>query len=81
MLDVAFPRRNQGLVGQSTSPRGRKEGWEIIIFLVLLFALLFFGLGFTLHLLWVVAAIILFVWIIGLALGRGSAGRHHFYRW
>jgi uncharacterized membrane protein YccF (DUF307 family) len=53
----------------------------VIIFLVLLFAVLFFGLGFTLHLLWVVAAIILFVWIIGLALGRGSSGRHHFYRW
>ena len=46
----------------------------MIIFLVLLLALLFFGLGFTLHLLWVVAAIVLFVWIIGLALGRGSSG-------
>jgi hypothetical protein len=53
----------------------------MIIFLVLLLALLFFGLGFTLHLLWIVAAIVLFVWIIGLALGRGSSGRHHFYSW
>ncbi|MGO9964771.1 MAG: hydrophobic protein [Acidimicrobiales bacterium] len=53
----------------------------MIIFLVLLLALLFFGLGFTLHLLWVVAAIVLFVWIVGLALGRGSSARHHFYRW
>ncbi len=30
----------------------------MIIFLVLLLALLFFGLGFTLHLLWIVAAIV-----------------------
>jgi predicted MFS family arabinose efflux permease len=58
-----------------------KEAREMIIFLVLLLALLFFGLGFALHLLWVVAAIVLFVWIIGFALGRGSSGRHHFYRW
>ena len=53
----------------------------MIILLVLLLALLFFGLGFTLHLLWVVAAIVFLVWIIGLALGRSSSGRHHFYRW
>jgi uncharacterized membrane protein YccF (DUF307 family) len=53
----------------------------MIIFLVLLLALLLFGLGFSLHLLWVVAAIVFLVWIIGLALGRGSSRRHHFYRW
>ena len=53
----------------------------MIILLVLLLALLFFGLGFSLHLLWVVAAIVFLVWIIGLALGRGSSGRHHFYGW
>jgi hypothetical protein len=53
----------------------------MIILLVLLLALLFFGLGFTLHLLWVVAAIVFLVWIIGLALGRGNSGRHHFYQW
>ncbi|MGD0344363.1 MAG: hydrophobic protein [Acidimicrobiales bacterium] len=53
----------------------------MIILLVLLLALLFFGLGFSLHLLWVVAAIVFLVWIIGLALGRGSSGRHHFYQW
>ena len=53
----------------------------MIILLVLLFVLLFFGLGFAAPLLWVVAAIVFFVWVIGLALGRGSSGRHHFYRW
>jgi uncharacterized membrane protein YccF (DUF307 family) len=53
----------------------------MIILLVLLFVLLFFGLGFTAHLLWIVAAIVFLVWIVGLALGRGSSGRHRFYRW
>ena len=53
----------------------------MIILLVLLFVLLFFGLGFAAPLLWVVAAIVFFVWIIGLALGRSSSGRHHFYGW
>ena len=51
-----------------------KKGREMIILLVLLFVLLFFGLGFAVHLLWIVAAIVFFVWIIGLALGRGSSG-------
>ena len=53
----------------------------MIILLVLLFVLLFFGLGFAAPLLWIVAAIVFFVWIIGLALGRRNSGRHHFYRW
>ena len=53
----------------------------MIILLVLLFVLLFFGLGIVAHLLWIVAMIFLFVWIIGLLLGRGSSGRHPFYRW
>ena len=53
----------------------------MIILLVLLFILLFVGLGFTAHFLWIVAAIVLFAWIIGLALGRGRSGRHHFFRW
>ena len=40
----------------------------MIILLILLFVLLFFGLGFAAHLLWIVAAIVFFVWIIGIAL-------------
>lgn len=47
-----------------------------------LLVLLFAGLGFALHFLWVVAVVLLVVWLIGLALGRGeSAGNHRFYRW
>lgn len=53
----------------------------MIVLLLLLLVLLFFGLGFTAHLLWFVAVVFFFVWLIGLLLGRGSSGRHHFYRW
>lgn len=54
----------------------------MLILLALLLVLLFFGLGFAAHLLWIVAAILLVAWLVGLALGRGeSAGTHRFYRW
>jgi hypothetical protein len=54
----------------------------MVLLLALLLVLLFFGLGFTAHLLWIVAVVLLVLWLVGLALGRGeSAGRHRFYRW
>jgi len=54
----------------------------VILLLAFLLVLVFFGVGFTLHALWVVAAVLLVLWLIGFALGRGeSAGSHHFYRW
>jgi hypothetical protein len=54
----------------------------MVILLALIIVALFFGLGFAVHLLWIVAVIALALWVIGLALGRGAtAGRHHFYRW
>jgi hypothetical protein len=54
----------------------------MIILLALLLVLLFFGLGFAVHLLWIVAVVFLFFWVVGLAMGRGeSAGHHRFYRW
>jgi hypothetical protein len=61
-----------------------REGGEqlMVILLALLLVLLFFGLGFALHFLWVVAVVLFVVWLVGLALGRGeSAGSHRFYRW
>jgi len=54
----------------------------MIILLALLLVLLFAGLGFALHLLWIAAAVLFVLWLLGFALGRGeSAGRHRFYRW
>jgi Flp pilus assembly protein TadB len=63
---------------------GSPETWRIHVLLLLAFiiVLLFFGLGFALHFLWIIAAIFLFLWLVGYAVGRGeSAGRHRFYRW
>jgi len=34
------------------------------------------------HLLWIAAVVLLVVWLVGVALGRGErAGNHKFYRW
>jgi hypothetical protein len=54
----------------------------MLLLLALLVVLVFAGVGFTLHFLWIIAAALLVFWLVGLALGRGEkAGRHHFYRW
>jgi hypothetical protein len=54
----------------------------MIILLAFLLVLLFFGIGFAVHVLWILAVLFLVFWVIGLALGRGeSAGRHRFYHW
>jgi hypothetical protein len=54
----------------------------MVVLLALLLVLLFFGLGFALHLLWIVAVVLLVFWIVGFAIGRGeSAGSRRFYRW
>lgn len=55
---------------------------QMVILLALLLVLIFFGLGFALHVLWIAAVVLFVLWLIGLALGRGeSAGSHWFYRW
>jgi hypothetical protein len=54
----------------------------MILLLALLFVVLVGGLGFTLHVLWLLAGVLLVLWLVGYAIGRGeSAGRHRFYRW
>ncbi len=58
------------------------EGCPLLLLLALLVVLLFAGLGFALHVLWIVAVVLLVIWLIGFALGRGeNAGSHRFYRW
>lgn len=60
----------------------RKWGNTVLILLAFLAVLLFAGLGFALHFLWIVAVILLVLWLVGFAVGRGeSAGSHGFYRW
>jgi hypothetical protein len=50
-----------------------------IILLVLLLALIFGGLGFALHALWIVAVVLLVAWLIGFAVRSGERAR--WYRW
>jgi hypothetical protein len=50
----------------------------LALLLVLLLAILLFGIGFTAHLLWIVAVIVLVLWLIGF-LARGPEAR--WYRW
>jgi hypothetical protein len=53
------------------------------LLLVLLLALILFGVGFTLKALWWIALIVLVVWVLGFVF-RGSTpmgGRSRWYRW
>ncbi|HEX6394270.1 MAG TPA: hypothetical protein VFZ97_12570 [Acidimicrobiales bacterium] len=54
-----------------------------LILLILLLAVLFAGLGFAVHVLWVVAAVVFVFWLAGWGFGRGaSAGSGRgWYRW
>ena len=64
-----------------SDPLGKGKG-TMVILLAFLVVLLFAGLGFALHVLWVLAAIFLVLWVIGFAIGRGeNAGSRRFYRW
>ncbi len=50
-----------------------------LILLVLLLAIVFAGLGFAVHLLWIIAAIVFVVWLVGFGLRMGEG--HRWYRW
>ncbi|MHB1533868.1 MAG: hydrophobic protein [Acidimicrobiales bacterium] len=50
-----------------------------LVLLVALLALLFFGLGFAIHLLWIVAVIAAIFWVAGFAFRSGEGRR--WYRW
>ena len=53
----------------------------LILFALILVAI-FIGLGFAIHVLWVVAAVLFVLWLVGLVIGRGEgAGTRRFYRW
>ena len=53
-----------------------------IILLVLLLALIFGGLGFAIHWLWIIAVVLLIFWLVGFGLGRGhTEGARGWYRW
>ena len=47
----------------------------MLILLALLLVALFFGLGFAIHALWIIAVVLFIAWLVGLAVGRGEARR------
>ena len=54
----------------------------MLLILALLLVLILFGAGFAIHLLWIAAAVLLVLWLVGFVVGRGeNAGAHRFYRW
>lgn len=56
----------------------------LVLLLVLLLAIVFFGAGFALHALWIIAAIVLIAWVLGFVFrsGTGVGGRsNRWYRW
>ncbi|MGH9082017.1 MAG: hypothetical protein ACRDWN_01590 [Acidimicrobiales bacterium] len=59
---------------EGTRDEGGLEGMGVIL-VVLLLALVFFGLGFAVHLLWIVAVVLFLAWVAGLAFRRGSTSR------
>ena len=55
-----------------------------VVLLALLVVLIFFGLGFTLHVLWWLAMIALVVWLLGFVFrtgGRPTRRRRRWYYW
>lgn len=51
-----------------------------LIIVVLLLAVLLFGLGFALHVLWWIALILLVLWLLGFVL-RSPGHSRRWYRW
>jgi multisubunit Na+/H+ antiporter MnhG subunit len=51
---------------------GKEDVMGVIVVLLLL-ALIFGGLGFAIHALWIVAVVFLVAWIVGFAFGRGRS--------
>jgi hypothetical protein len=54
-----------------------------LVIAVLIVALLFGGLGFAVHALWIVALVVFVAWILGFFLraGSGTGGGGRWYRW
>ncbi|MFE9997446.1 hydrophobic protein [Streptomyces avermitilis] len=65
------------MTGQSV---GRRLIIVVPLLLVLLLALILFGAGFALKILWWVAIVVLVLWLIGFV-ARPKGGRGRWYRW
>jgi len=61
----------------------RRELTVLLIIAVLLLALILFGVGFAVHVLWWLALIVLALWLLGFLFrtAEGSGPRRRWYRW
>lgn len=50
-----------------------------LLLLVLLLAIIFAGVGFAIHFLWIIAAVVLIFWLAGFAFRSGSGGGRWYY--
>jgi uncharacterized MAPEG superfamily protein len=58
----------------------KEQGMALVVVLLLL-ALLFGGLGFAIHALWIVAVVLALVWIVGFLVGGAERGRWYGRSW
>jgi len=74
---VCFPQAGQ------KKRANRKELAVLLIIAVLLLALILFGVGFAVHVLWWIALIVLALWLLGFLFrsAGGTGSRRRWYRW
>jgi Flp pilus assembly protein TadB len=74
---VCFPQQGQ------KKHANRKELAVLLIIAVLLLALILFGVGFAVHVLWWIALIVLALWLLGFLFrsAEGAGPRRRWYRW
>jgi hypothetical protein len=74
---VCFPQDGQ------KKRANRKELAVLLIIAVLLLALILFGVGFAVHVLWWIALIVLALWLLGFLFrtAEGAGSRRRWYRW
>jgi hypothetical protein len=74
---VCFPQEGQ------RKRVNRKELAVLLIIAILLLALILFGAGFAVHVLWWIALIVLALWLLGFLFrtAEGAGPRRRWYRW
>jgi uncharacterized membrane protein YoaK (UPF0700 family) len=74
---VCFPQEGQ------KKRANRKEPAVLLVIAVLLLALILFGVGFAVHVLWWIALIVLALWLLGFLFrsAEGGGSRRRWYRW
>jgi Flp pilus assembly protein TadB len=59
-----------------------EERLVMVRLFALLVVLVIAGLGFSVHMLWILAVVLLILWLVGFAVGRGEgAESNRFFRW